>query len=1261
MTVANQGILSVDGAWFGWFLPAANSTTAELWLFDGDGNGGGEWVRSGQSITKDGVWPWCHIMMRQDYDRQSWDLSASSNGNTPVLAGVDFTFQNLPVSKTEIVFAVGSASGVVHLDDLRVMDFNPSFTDHDWDGMEDALEPESLRGIDNRDADSDGDGITDISEYFFQNAAAESDTDSDLLTLLQEDRYGTNPLVADTDGDGVNDAVEVTNGSDPRNRFDSVITSKDCMQNLTITVGGDATAGNWAAVVHEILPNGGLWERFRLVTGNTVTTADFKCRAACNYEVSLVGHGGTGARPAFRVQSDFVHTANTPGMATQPTAVSWVKVLDPFELTRMYPSLGTDLPAVALTGLQAVQVNGLPPVVLETPGPGATVLTARLDQFLLREGTDGKFPVTLRQYNSLVNPVLQTTWPFSRTGTGLLGAEPLIADGEVINFRQPPVSIGGAIPPRIVLRDPVTQQLLDIAQSVTSTVDPLPPVNGFFTYKSGCGCPTSASSGEAGNTTPTSTDPGTGSGNKGAESTHSSQFVQMGGGRDSGGAPNSAFMDVSSPTPSSLAAIPANIRFAQTPGTGAPTITTPASGVKLSYPNGTEVTVTNPTSRSVLFSENRLPNSGPAVPYRSVAVDYTPVTTSNTNLGGTYPTQPAHSWSRTVQVSRNDLLNSSGTLVLDSKQESIFTSLTASGIFIENTYEYSPSNSSIPISHTKLTYQLFSWGRELIRQEKLATAEDVAVSGIAAALWPDAASAGGMTATAGQLIQAEATAYEYWTSPAAADVAKQGLLKASLAYFSDVPQAPSSGDWQLHSWSFTDYDTKGRITKTVTRDKAGTLTLGANGLPVAATETANRREQYTWGNSTGNLSFTVTKLPYIQTVSQGSTVWTTSANMTTGSVAVTTNDRGNSTVVTKVSTTGTFGGNSYPARTTTTTFPSIKSSQVETIDPANARITITDNAEGTVTYRYQHTNQPLQKVEVWTAGAGPKLISRTEYFYSGLAEGPDWLDDHDYAVRAVQSDGRVEYTEFVNGKTVRHEVSGGSSVLSSYDERGRLIGQTEYVSTGTGTPASQARSWVITYTGSDGSTDLENVVSRRLQDDEPNLPARSVSISTSVGNLSLNQSSPALRLSLSASWRTTADLLISDSLTGAGNVAGFSLLQHNRSKAFPNGEAKSTWGRVGTNDAFVPVTLTTYGAGNAWITTARCGASDTETSTPAEWVKTSYTNRRVTTTEAPGDAASVPARSGTFHYYTYDSVGRLASSRLNTEAFYRYLLRYRHW
>lgn len=102
---------------------------------------------------------WVRITVRIDQEGQRWDLYVDGR---PVEA-------NLPLEASSQALAImGAASGATYLDDYSQSPENPLFPDGDRDGMADA--EEKANGLnpygDDRDGDLDGDGISNVDEYF---------------------------------------------------------------------------------------------------------------------------------------------------------------------------------------------------------------------------------------------------------------------------------------------------------------------------------------------------------------------------------------------------------------------------------------------------------------------------------------------------------------------------------------------------------------------------------------------------------------------------------------------------------------------------------------------------------------------------------------------------------------------------------------------------------------------------------------------------------------------------------------------------------------------------------------------------------------------------------------------------------------------------------------------------------------------------------------------------------------------------------------
>ena len=96
----------------------------------------------------------------------------------------------------------------------NVCDTFPNDPDNDIDGDTVSGEIDNCPTEPNTDQlNTDGDS---------EGNACDADDDNDNLTDIEEQQYGTDPLLIDTDGDGINDAEEIAVGRNP-NQFDAFI------------------------------------------------------------------------------------------------------------------------------------------------------------------------------------------------------------------------------------------------------------------------------------------------------------------------------------------------------------------------------------------------------------------------------------------------------------------------------------------------------------------------------------------------------------------------------------------------------------------------------------------------------------------------------------------------------------------------------------------------------------------------------------------------------------------------------------------------------------------------------------------------------------------------------------------------------------------------------------------------------------------------------------------------------------------------------
>lgn len=183
-------------------------TNGQGQVYSFDGVGANQWLPTGVRFSVNGsnqATDWLRLTIRADYTHQKWDLYV--NG---VLADYDLAFTSNTETALRLLALSASAGASAAFDELKVQTTNPLFTDADKDGMPDAWE--TAFGLntaaDDRNSDPDGDGFTNIEEYFrgtYPTSGSLADSDSDGVPDIVELQLGTNQASA-TAADTTNQA-----------------------------------------------------------------------------------------------------------------------------------------------------------------------------------------------------------------------------------------------------------------------------------------------------------------------------------------------------------------------------------------------------------------------------------------------------------------------------------------------------------------------------------------------------------------------------------------------------------------------------------------------------------------------------------------------------------------------------------------------------------------------------------------------------------------------------------------------------------------------------------------------------------------------------------------------------------------------------------------------------------------------------------------------------------------------------------------------
>ncbi|MEM7790415.1 MAG: hypothetical protein AAF546_03345 [Verrucomicrobiota bacterium] len=186
----------------------------EILAVDGDGQGNGQWLSSGErralsgNISQD----WIRLTYRIDYTNKRWDLFVDGE-----MVLTDLGFLDLNANQLTKFMLRGDAEEISNFDYFYAGSENPLFPDSSNDGLPDSwLLAQGLSVLDNhRDGDEDMDGLDNLTEFKFSTRADLADTDGDGADDQAEFLAGSDPNDVDTDDDGALDGVELSGGLDP--------------------------------------------------------------------------------------------------------------------------------------------------------------------------------------------------------------------------------------------------------------------------------------------------------------------------------------------------------------------------------------------------------------------------------------------------------------------------------------------------------------------------------------------------------------------------------------------------------------------------------------------------------------------------------------------------------------------------------------------------------------------------------------------------------------------------------------------------------------------------------------------------------------------------------------------------------------------------------------------------------------------------------------------------------------------------------------
>ena len=178
-----------------------NPSDGEVYVFNGNGIGGGDWLASGHKVAllNQHALQWMRISYRLDYATKRWDLFVDGS---LVVADLSFLDRNISAFSQ---FSLRGDTSLSLLDYFYVGAANPLFADTTGDGLpDDWLQAHGLNpSVHQRYADPDHDGVDNLTEFKLGLSPDSPDSDTDGVYDRRELLWGANPKVADVRSLGV--------------------------------------------------------------------------------------------------------------------------------------------------------------------------------------------------------------------------------------------------------------------------------------------------------------------------------------------------------------------------------------------------------------------------------------------------------------------------------------------------------------------------------------------------------------------------------------------------------------------------------------------------------------------------------------------------------------------------------------------------------------------------------------------------------------------------------------------------------------------------------------------------------------------------------------------------------------------------------------------------------------------------------------------------------------------------------------------------